>query len=278
MGIKLAGEAKKKTPASVTPAVEEEEEEQSIQDEGEESEFGEEGESEKEDEVEGEITDCGESRFRKRKGAHLFVSRRQWYRYMMQVRGSWLLKNAHHWLWGFLMLAQMYILTAYNRIEADEADSIRQAQPNLVAVLPSVLIEAMKRKVATGNFPFLNMSYFILTGRYGIGGIGAKLGKIFFAPETFRGSRRYYQKAYADAQAMIRAFGSPHVLLTYTLNSCAPELSLLLGSDHHSWADRPDIIARVFMDKHKEMMKDIMVNNFLGPVAASFNSVEHQKR
>jgi hypothetical protein len=159
MGIKLAGEAKKKIPAA---AVEEEEEREDHANEeaGEESVFGEEGEgeSEQEDEADGEITDCGETRFRKRKGAHIFISRRQWYRYMMQVRGSWLLMNTHHWLWGFLMLAQMYILTAYNRIEADEADSIRQAQPNLVAVLPSVLIEAMKRKVATSWAQLLHRS------------------------------------------------------------------------------------------------------------------------
>jgi hypothetical protein len=102
-----------------------------------------------------------------------------------------------------------------------------------------------------------------------------KLGKIFFAPATFRGSRRYYQKAYADAQAICRAFGNPHVLLTFTMNSEAKEFRYMLRPGE-KWSDRPDIVARLFINKHKELMKDVVKGQCLGPVAAWFSTVEHQ--
>ena len=36
-----------------------------------------------------------------------------------------------------------------------------------------------------------------------------KLGKVFIAPKTFAGSRKYYQKCYADLMTIIREFGKP---------------------------------------------------------------------
>lgn len=123
---------------------------------------------------------------------------------------------------------------------------------------------------------FALLDVYILLGRFGFG-IGAKLGKVFFAPETFRGSRRYYQKAYADAQSICRAFGNPHILLTFTMNSEAPEFKKLLDQCQ-TWADRGDIVTRLFINKHKELMKDIVDREIFGPVAAWFSSVEFQKR
>jgi hypothetical protein len=76
---------------------------------------------------------------------------------------------------------------------------------------------------------------------------------------------------------MCRAFGQPHLLLTFTLNSNAPEFKLLLDKGQ-TWADRPDIVARLFMDKQKELKKDILERGILGPVASAFETVEHQKR
>lgn len=82
------------------------------------------------------------------KGAHRFVSMRQFYRFLFQIRGkTW---QAYHWLWWALMLAQIYILTVYNRIEAIEAYAIKRAQENLITVLPVVLIKAIENKIKTG--------------------------------------------------------------------------------------------------------------------------------
>jgi len=49
------------------------------------------------------------------------------------------------------MLAQIYVLTCYNRIEAVETSYIKEAQKNLVSVLPTVLIEALKHKINHGQ-------------------------------------------------------------------------------------------------------------------------------
>jgi len=120
-------------------------------------------------------------------------------------------------------------------------------------------------------------NHLIFLGTFGLDGIKRTLGKVFFAPATVRGSRRYYQKAYADAQAICRAFGNPHVLLTYTMNSESSELKEMLPKGH-KWPDHPDLVARLFINKQKELMKDIVERQILGPVAAWFSSVEHQKR
>jgi hypothetical protein len=213
------------------------------------------------DNIDGEPTNCGPKPFKMRTGPREFVSWRQYYRYIMQIRGeTW--TSAYHWLWWGLWLAQVYVLTCYNRIQANEAAAVKEAQKDLMSCLPAVLIKAIEHKIRFGNFGL---------------GTCTKLGKIFFAPATFRGSRRYYQKAYADAQALCRAFGNPHVFLTFTINSEAPEFTKLFKSGQH-WADHPMIVARFFVDKQKELMKDIVERQILGPVAAWYSTVEHQKR
>jgi hypothetical protein len=61
------------------------------------------------------------------------------------------------------------------------------------------------------------------------------------------------------------------------MNSEAEEFKKLLGP-RQTWADRPDIVTRLFINKHKELMKDIVEREIFGPVAAWFSAVEHQKR
>lgn len=77
--------------------------------------------------------------------------------------------------------------------------------------------------------------------------------------------------------AHLRAFGSPHFLLTFTLNSEAPEFTDIIGTDD-SWVNREDAVARLFINKEKELMDDIENRQILGPLAAQFGTVEHQKR
>ena len=85
------------------------------------------------------------------------------------------------------------------------------------------------------------------------------------------------QKQYADAQTIVRAYGAPNVLITKTMSSTAPELAKFLAKGE-TWADCPDVVARLFIDKLKVLINDLTVKQILGPVAAWFYSVEHQKR
>jgi hypothetical protein len=69
---------------------------------------------------------------------------------MLKVRESW--KGTYHWLWWSLWLAQIFVLTIYNRIEANEAEAIRQANQNLNIILPDILIKAIENKIKRGRF------------------------------------------------------------------------------------------------------------------------------
>jgi len=71
-------------------------------------------------------------------------------------------------------------------------------------------------------------------------------------------------------------FGNPHLLITYTMNSKSPELEMLM-LDGQIYADRPDIVGRVFIDKEKEFIEDLTVRHVMGPVLGWFMCVEHQK-
>uniref|UniRef100_A0A914M1P1 ATP-dependent DNA helicase n=3 Tax=Meloidogyne TaxID=189290 RepID=A0A914M1P1_MELIC len=95
--------------------------------------------------------------------------------------------------------------------------------------------------------------------------------------EHFRGSRQYYQKQYAACMTICREIGSIDLLITYTMDPSAPELSNIL-LEHQNWSDRPMEVCRIFIDKLAELVKDITEREVLGPVKAWFHSLEHQKR
>lgn len=124
-----------------------------------------------------------------------------------------------------------------------------------------------------------------------------KLGLIYHAPVTFRGSARYYRKKYADAMAIIREIGVMHLFITFTSSEKAPEYKHLLFSDGQTCCNRPDCVCRLFIDKKRQFMEDLGLikkkgrverpnadgfttaerHSVFGPVKAWFYSLEHQK-
>ena len=42
-----------------------------------------------------------------------------------------------------------------------------------------------------------------------VGGPDARLGKVFMTPQTFAGSRQYYQQKYANLMTIVRRLGNP---------------------------------------------------------------------
>lgn len=98
-----------------------------------------------------------------------------------------------------------------------------------------------------------------------------------------------YQRAYADAMALIREFGAPHLFVTFTMDHDNPDLKQMLYHKQHS-ASRPEIVAQVFNDRLYEFQLDLGLINpqrrdketlarhsVLGPVKAWFYSLEYQK-
>ncbi|KAL3125241.1 hypothetical protein niasHT_005847 [Heterodera trifolii] len=186
------------------------------------------------------------------------ISERQFYRYRMALRGD--AKNSFHWLWFARRLAEYFTITVLNRIERNELDHLKEIQrkKNYRRILAREYITAMEKGLQKW-------------------GRNAKLGSIFLMPQTFAGSRQYYQGKYADLMTMVRHLGAPTWFVTFTGNPKWPEISEALRG-RENYVHRPDIVCRIFMDKATEFIKDVTERCVLGKVAGWCYSVEHQKR
>uniref|UniRef100_A0A183C067 Helitron_like_N domain-containing protein n=1 Tax=Globodera pallida TaxID=36090 RepID=A0A183C067_GLOPA len=186
------------------------------------------------------------------------ISERQFYRYRMALRGDD--KNAFHWLWFARRLAEYFTISVLNRIERNEMDHLKaiQSKKNYRQLLARDYIAAMEKGLQK-------------LGR------NAKLGRVFLMPQTFAGSRQYYQGKYADLMTMVRHLGAPTWFVTFTGNPKWPEIAEALRG-RQNYAHRPDIVCRIFMDKATEFIKDLTERHVLGKVAGWCYSVEHQKR
>ncbi|KAL3070939.1 hypothetical protein niasHT_040095 [Heterodera trifolii] len=186
------------------------------------------------------------------------ISERQFYRYRMALRGSG--KSSFHWLWFARRLAEYFTISVLNRIERNELDHLKaiQAKKNFRQIMAREYIAAMEKGVRQQ-------------------GPNAKLGRVFLMPQTFAGSRQYYQGKYADLMTMVRHLGAPTWFVTFTGNPKWPEIDEALRV-RQNYAHRPDIVCRIFMDKAAEFIKDVTERGVLGKVAGWCYSVEHQKR
>jgi hypothetical protein len=96
---------------------------------------------------------------------------------------------------------------------------------------------------------------------------GLKAGKMVILPSSFLGSPRSMQQNYQDAMALVRKFGKPDLFLTMTCNPQWREITENLKPWQRS-EYRPDLIARVFNLKLKELMRDLLDRQILGRVVA----------
>ncbi|KAL3089830.1 hypothetical protein niasHT_022462 [Heterodera trifolii] len=118
------------------------------------------------------------------------ISERQFYKYRMAIRGDD--KNSFHWLWFARRLAEYFTITVLNRIERKDLDHLKEIQrkKNYRKILAREYIAAMEKGLEKW-------------------GRNAKLGSVFLMPQTFAGSRQYYQAKYADLMTMVRHLGAP---------------------------------------------------------------------
>lgn len=96
-------------------------------------------------------------------------------------------------------------------------------------------------------------------------------------PSSFVGSSKWYHMLYLDAMALPRRFHKPDLFITITCNPKWPEISAAIPSGSH-WRFHPDIVARVFLLKFVEMMKDLTERQIFGKVLAYVWRVEWQAR
>ncbi|XP_050059745.1 uncharacterized protein LOC126551035 [Aphis gossypii] len=104
-----------------------------------------------------------------------------------------------------------------------------------------------------------------------------QLGKLVILPSYFTGGPRYMHERAQDALTYVRHYGSSDLFVTFTCNPKWQEIqeALLRGQKHYH---RPDIIARVFNRKVKELIDLLTKGDSFGKVRRHIYSVEWQKR
>jgi hypothetical protein len=110
---------------------------------------------------------------------------------MMQWRDD---PKKYHWLFTKQKLAQQFAITESIAIEQREIQQAKKQQDAKRIAPSKSFVESLKKRLKPGE----------------------TLGRIYFTPQTVKGSRKYMQKAYADSRAMIREMGEPHLFVTFT--------------------------------------------------------------
>ncbi|KAL0459081.1 UNVERIFIED_CONTAM: hypothetical protein Slati_0535300 [Sesamum latifolium] len=91
------------------------------------------------------------------------------------------------------------------------------------------------------------------------------VGRRIVLPSSFTGGPRNMLQHYQDAMAIYRTIGTPDFFITFTCNPNWPEISQELRRlPGQRIEDRPDIVARIFRMKHKQLMKLFRDKKFLG--------------
>jgi len=94
-------------------------------------------------------------------------------------------------------------------------------------------------------------------------------------PSGFVGSARWYQQLYYDAMALPIRFGKPDLFITMTCNPRWIEITSALPLGSH-WKDHPEIIARVFMRKFRQFIKEMVQDEIFGVVLGYVYRIEWQ--
>lgn len=156
---------------------------------------------------------------------------------------------------GFLL--QQYMCDQYVRMEANNLAYIKMHQADLFAESYQGLVDHINQQLQVD--------------------IPTAVGRRMILPSSFTGGPRYMKQSYHDAMAVVRKYGKPNLFITFTCNPRWPEITQNLAR----WSaanDRPDLVARVFHAKLKQLLLDITVNNVFGNVDAYVYTVEFQKR
>ena len=84
-------------------------------------------------------------------------------------------------------------------------------------------------------------------------------------------------KLYQNSMAIVRHLGKPSLFITFTANPKWKEITDELFTGQNA-SDRPDLVARVFNLKVKELLKDVKERKIFGSYKGLVRTVEYQKR
>jgi hypothetical protein len=180
------------------------------------------------------------------------LTNRQWAAYFMHDRDNTNCNIVHA-----ERLYQVWIIDQYAKIETQRLRFLRRADSQ----------KRLRVDVYQGLLDSLN------------GGEGEqmRLGRLVLLPSSFIGGPRFMAQCYQDAMALVREFGKPDLFVTMTCNPKWPDIQreLLPGQTAN---DRPDLVARVFKMKLKQLTDDITVNHIFGNLQGMVYVIEFQKR
>jgi len=97
-------------------------------------------------------------------------------------------------------------------------------------------------------------------------------------PSSHTGGPRFMAKLYQNSMAIVRHLGKPSLFITFTANPNWSEITSLTRPLNQTASDRPDLVARVFNLKVKELLKDIKERKIFGSYKGLVRTVEYQKR
>jgi hypothetical protein len=105
----------------------------------------------------------------------------------------------------------------------------------------------------------------------------SEVGRRTILPSSFVGGDRFMQQLYQDSMALVRHFGKPSLFITFTANPKWAEIQDELFPDQTA-ADRPDLVARVFHLKVRDLLHQIRHKEVFGPWLGWVWTIEYQKR
>jgi hypothetical protein len=103
------------------------------------------------------------------------------------------------------------------------------------------------------------------------------LGKQVILPSSFIGGPRAMQELFQDAVGIARVQGSPSYFITMTCNPKWKEIQQELKPEQTA-SDRPDLFARVFQQKLKYLLDDLVKEKVFGEITGRVHTIEFQKR
>jgi hypothetical protein len=178
------------------------------------------------------------------------VTQMQYYGYRFAVRDGFNpLLNAGK-------LTQQFFVDAFVKTEANRLNYLRMNQSKLRVDMYSGLLDHINSPMEVA---------------------GALPGKPVILPSSFQGSPRNMHQNYQDAMAIVRKYGKPDFFITMTCNPMWNEIRANL----EAWQKvehRPDLVARVFNLKLKELLNDLCKNHVFGKVIGKVHVIEFQKR
>ena len=179
------------------------------------------------------------------------VTQQQYYSFHLQLRQANLIHR-------YARLFQQLLVDWYCKLETEHLQFIRREQKTLRA----------------DNYGSLHDS--LLAGD----GDPNNVGQRIVLPATFTGGPCYMHERQSDAMAFVRKFGCADLFITMTCNTGWKEITDNLLPTQTVASDRPELIARVFKQKLKTMMKMISSKGvgIFGGVRAWLYSIEFQKR